>query len=92
MSLGHNWKTKSNYEHAQLQKAPTHGDGFGGVMHNDWTNRGLAFQHGEARFANARANSGHIGAQLGHALRLTLQDFNGAICAASDGCWKRVGK
>ena len=59
-------------------------------MHNNWTNRGLAFKNGEARFANARANGRDIGAQLGNALRLTLQDFNGAVGAARDGGWKRV--
>ena len=59
-------------------------------MHNNWTNRGLAFKHGEARFTNARANGGDIGAQLGNTLWLTLQDFNGAVCAARDGGWERV--
>ena len=59
-------------------------------MHNDWANGGLAFKHGEARFANARANGGHIGAQLGHALWLALHNFNGAVSAARNGGWKRV--
>ena len=59
-------------------------------MHNDWANGGLAFKHGEAGFADARANGRHIGSQLGNALRLAPHDFNGAVGATRDGGWKGV--
>src|SRR5436190_15617833 len=92
LTFWHNGKTKADDHDAELQETLALGDRLRFVADHDRDDGGGRGMDVKAEPGESLPHDGDIVAELLHALRLSVDDFDGLSGAAGDGGWNGIGK